>query len=303
MGPRGIITNIQRFSLHDGPGIRTTVFFKGCPLRCLWCHNPETYAGERELCYKKNQCIGCGLCVQECRHHALTAGADGLQYIKGNCIHCFQCAENCPSRALFVCGENRSVEEAAEEILLDGALYKSSGGGVTFSGGEASAQSEFVTALAARLKQENLHLALDTCGYCNPEVFKKVLKDMDLCLFDIKHSDTVRHRELTGKDNRLIFENLAYLNSTGKKIHIRIPVIPGMNDSRDNFERISELLRDMENIEEVMLLGYHPLGLSKVIHFSGRQKDLKIRRPRKEELDEIRAFFQKRLPSVTIRFR
>ncbi len=303
MKPRGIITNIQRFSLHDGPGIRTTVFFKGCPLRCLWCHNPETYAGERELCYKKSQCIACGQCVEECSQGALSAGTDGLRYTKASCIHCFHCAQNCPSRALFVCGESRSVEETAEEILLDKGLYKSSGGGVTFSGGEATLQSEFVISLASRLKRENLHLALDTCGYCKPEIFRKVVKEMDLCLFDIKHSDADRHKELTGTDNWLIMENLAYLNGMGKKIQIRIPVIPGMNDSRDNFERISEILSDMEMVEEVMLLGYHPLGLSKVFQFDGHQKDFKIRQPKKEELEEVQAFLQVRLPSVKIRFR
>lgn len=300
MEPTGIITNIQRFSLHDGPGIRTTVFFKGCPLRCQWCHNPETYLREQELCYKAEKCIGCGRCEETCELHGLALNEEGLTYQSDICRHCFECAESCPAKALFVCGERKSLSETLKEVLADKSLYISSHGGVTFSGGEATMQSEFVVALAKELKKEGIHLALDTCGFCGPEVFASVVGHMDLCLYDIKHSDSEKHKELTGVGNEVILRNLSYLNETGKPIYIRIPVIPGKNDSWENYEAIAAILSDKQAVQEVALLGYHALGLSKLYGFNGHQADLGIQPPGKDRLEEIKDFFTRRLPKLKV---
>lgn len=295
MAAAGIITNIQRFSLHDGPGIRTTVFFKGCPLRCLWCHNPETWRTGQELCYRAEKCIGCGQCLWQCGRQALGKGKEGLEYEKQRCSGCFSCAENCPSQALFVCGKEKTIEETMEELMADCALYEKSGGGVTFSGGEATMQSGFVTELANALKVKGISLALDTCGYCEPEQFRRVAEPMDLVLFDIKHSDSRRHKELTGAENGLILENLFFLEKAGKRIHIRIPVIPGYNDDEENMERTAELLASLNQVEEVALLGYHKLGLSKVIPFGDRQRDLGVPVPSREAMEKRKQYFQERL--------
>lgn len=300
MEPTGIITSIQRFSIHDGPGIRTTIFFKGCPLRCQWCHNPETYLSERELCYKAEKCIGCGRCVETCSQQGLTLKEEGLEYQSDICLHCFACAENCPAKALFVCGEKRTLSETLKEVLADKSLYRSSRGGVTFSGGEATMQSEFVVDLAKELKKEGIHLALDTCGLCNPKVFARVVEPMDLCLYDIKHSDSEKHRELTGAGNEVILRNLSYLNEIGKPIFIRIPVIPGKNDSWENYEAIAGILSNKQAVQEIALLGYHALGLSKLYGFNGHQADLGIQPPEQERLNEIRDFFLSRLPQLKV---
>lgn len=300
MAATGIITNIQRFSLHDGPGIRTTVFFKGCPLKCLWCHNPETWRTGQELCYRAEKCIGCGLCRLQCGPKALSEGKSGLEYEKKRCSHCFSCAEHCPSRALFVCGEEKTTAEVLEELLADRELYKSSGGGVTFSGGEATMQSGFVSELAYDLKIKGISLALDTCGYCRTEEFRQVAELMDLCLFDLKHSDSQKHKTLTGAENQQILENLYVLEEAGKRIYIRIPVIPGYNDDRENLEKTAELLADLRQVEEVALLGYHGLGLSKVIPFRDRQRDLGISAPAREEMEKLRNYFRERLPGKRV---
>lgn len=303
MEPVGIVTNIQRFSIHDGPGIRTTVFLKGCPLRCLWCHNPETYEKEPKLCYKREKCIGCGQCMEECRQQALGKGEEGLRYDTGKCIKCFRCVENCPSKALFVCGQTKTVQEVVDEVLADRDLYKESGGGVTFSGGEPTVQNSFLIALIHHLKKEKIHLALDTCGQCMPEIFREVVRDVDLCLFDLKHSDSERHRELTGAGNEMILDNLAYLNSIGKKIHIRIPVIPGKNDTDSNYKKTADILKEMKSVEELVLLGYHPLGLSKIVEFDNRQKKFPIEQPSGERMQEIKQYFDWRLPLVKVTYR
>lgn len=296
----GIITNIQRFSLHDGPGIRTTVFFKGCPLRCLWCHNPETWRTGQELCYKEENCIGCGLCLLQCGRQALSKGAAGLEYEKSRCSRCFSCAGNCPSRALFVCGEKKTAGEIEKELLADQKLYEKTKGGVTFSGGEATLQSGIVEELANSLKIKGISLALDTCGYCETEQFRRTAELMDFILFDIKHSDSRRHKELTGVENDLILENLFFLEKAGKRIHIRIPVIPGYNDDRENLEGTARLLGKLNQVEEVALLGYHKLGLSKGIPFRGRQKDVGISSPSREEMEKLREYFQEKLPAKRV---
>lgn len=300
MAITGIITNIQRFSLHDGPGIRTTVFMKGCPLRCLWCHNPETYDHRQELCYRKEKCIGCGLCLLECSRQALRKGEDGLEYREEDCSRCFQCANQCPSHALFVCGTKKTPEETLRELLEDRELYENSGGGVTFSGGEATMQSAFVTELARCLKAEGISSALDTCGYCEPRRFCRTTELMDLCLFDLKHSDSQKHKELTGVGNRRILSNLFSLEEMGKRIHIRIPVIPGMNDDRENFKSLAGLLEGLHQVEEVVFLGYHGLGLSKVFRFNSRQKDWGIKTPDRAKLENLREYFQKKLPGKRV---
>lgn len=299
----GTITNIQRFSLHDGPGIRTTVFFKGCPLRCKWCHNPETYVAGAELSYKVEKCIGCGNCVKSCAHGAVCAGPEGILYDSERCVKCFKCASNCPPKALFVCGMEKTVDALMSELLEDKGAYEKSGGGVTLSGGEATMQKDFVLRLIAALKRENIHVCLDTCGFCSSESFLKIAEKVDLCLFDIKHADSGRHKAITGVGNELIQKNLRLLNDAGKKIEIRIPVVPGLNNEPQNIDAVCGIIQGLDMVERVVLLGYHKLGLSKIYNFNQHQEATDVEQPKKEYLQELCDYMQAKLPAKKVTYR
>lgn len=237
----GTVFDIQRFSVHDGPGIRTTVFMKGCPLRCRWCHNPEGLSMSQGLQFFKEKCIGCGRCGDRTRL------AD---------------AENCPSKALSVCGRVLSEKEVFTEILKDRNFYSSSGG-VTFSGGECLLQSDFVASVLSLAKSENIHTAIDTCGYVPWESIEKTLEYCDLYLYDVKCVTSDTHKAFTGVPNSLIIENLKKLSHTGKEIWIRVPVIPGFNDAVDEMTLIADLVSSLSGIKQVTLMPYHSLGESK----------------------------------------
>jgi pyruvate formate lyase activating enzyme len=237
----GIIFDIQRFSVHDGPGIRTTVFMKGCPLRCRWCHNPEGLTKKQQLQFFEEKCIGCGLCGEK------------------NKLSDAKC---CPTDALTVCGKYVTEQEILTEILKDKVFYANEGG-VTFSGGECLLQADFVTAVLEQAKKSGLHTAVDTCGYVPWTEIEKTLSVCDLYLYDIKSTDSVKHREYTGVDNTLIIENLKKLSRLDKEIWIRIPVIPDFNDSEDEMSSISDLVASLPSVKQVTLMPYHTLGASK----------------------------------------
>lgn len=242
-----IVSDIQRFCMHDGPGIRTTVFFKGCPLRCEWCHNPETQSHQKELLFYKQKCIGCGLC-KACDKEA--------------CTVCGECAQNCPTGAREVAGCEYTVQEVYNQIQKDVAFYGEKGG-VTFSGGECMLQIEPLTEVLKTCKEKGIHTAVDTAGYIPFEYFEKILPYTDLFLYDIKLFDSEKHKKYTGADNKLILDNLKKLFSVGAKIWIRIPIIPSVNDSVEEMKKIKDFLDASGTPEKIELLPYHPMGESK----------------------------------------
>ena len=283
----GIISNIQRFSLHDGPGVRTTVFFKGCPLKCFWCHNPEMYAFGQELRYKRADCVYCESCVSACPKGALAVKGDEIAYDDTLCLKCFACARECPSGALAVSGMAMTVEEVVYEALQDEAMYGSTGGGVTLSGGEASSQYDFALALIEALKTKGIRVALDTCGLCSPEKLMNLAALSDLVLFDIKHADPEAHRVLTGTDNRLILNNLHALRDAGTPVEARIPVIPGYNDGMENINAVAAIISGNPHVKSAVLLGYHPLGRAKIHNFNHQGAAIDIIAPDRAIIQKI----------------
>ncbi len=260
---KGIVFNIMRYSTEDGPGLRTTVFLKGCPLSCQWCHNPESQNRRPELIFRPKNCIGCGKCLEVCPQGAISPGPDGLVQDMERCIHCGACAEVCPSGAREMAGREMSAAQVMAEIMKDLAFYEESGGGVTFGGGEPLYQPEFLLALLKASKEEELHTAVDTSGLAAPETIRRVAALTDLFLYDLKHMDEIRHLALVGTPNQLILDNLRLLNGLGRRVVVRVPFIPGVNDGEENLDRMGRLLSSLDNINEVELLPYHDTGLEK----------------------------------------
>ncbi|UCB42952.1 MAG: glycyl-radical enzyme activating protein, partial [Dehalococcoidales bacterium] len=261
----GVIFNIQTYSIHDGPGIRTTVFLKGCPLRCLWCQNPESQLLQPEIFFDSEKCTGCGKCVQACPEGAIEIHEGRSRTDRGLCQGIGKCAEVCPNEARSLMGKHVTAGEVFKEVAADSIFYQRSGGGVTLGGGEPLAQPKFAISLLKLCKDAGIHTALDTCGYARWETVKQVLEFVDLVLYDFKHMDPVEHEKYTGVSNDLILENV-------KRIHhdlsvpsiARIPVIPGYNDSVENIEATAKfIITELGNETNVHLLPYHRLGESK----------------------------------------
>jgi pyruvate formate lyase activating enzyme len=280
---RGTIFNIQKFSLQDGPGIRTTVFLKGCPLRCRWCSNPESQLPYPEIMVHSIRCIGCLSCMETCPNGAILLKEDRVMNIDRNkCDLCYQCTEVCPSGALEMTGRSMMVSEVMEKVMQDRLFYINSGGGVTFSGGEPLAQPEFLLALLKEAKRESLHTVLDTSGYTTWERIEKILNYVDLILYDMKLLDSDLHIQWTGVSNDLILENLKRISGTGKaKIWIRVPIIPSVNNTIEEVERLKTLVKKI-NPAKVSLLPYHTWGVSKYEKL-GLKYDLTAMRPLEEE--------------------
>lgn len=260
---KGNIFNIQKFSIHDGPGVRTTVFLKGCPLRCKWCANPESQAVETQITYDRKKCIHCLTCVNVCPSHCIAHKNDGEDgYIKidhDNCVGCLTCVHSCPGRALSSEGEMMELDEVVRKCLQDIDFYEESGGGVTLSGGECMYQPEFTETLIGKLKEHNIHMAAETTGYIEPSIFRHLAPLFDLLLFDVKHYDANAHLAGTGVANGLIIENLTWAHEHGLNILPRIPVIPGFNAATEDAEGIADLLLDI-GLHKVQLLPFHQFG-------------------------------------------
>ena len=255
----GLIFSIKRFEINDCVGVRTTVFLKGCPLECLWCHNPEGLSKKQEIGVFSQKCIGCMDCANECECHLFTDS--GRVFLRDKCKGCMKCADLCVSGAIVEYGKKYSAEEVLFEVLKDREIYEKTGGGITLSGGEPMLQPDFVLELLKLAKNENLNTALDTCGYAKWENYEKVLPFVDMVLYDLKAFDPNLHKTLTGKDNTLILDNLKKISQTKTKIAVRIPLIPTLNDGE--IKKIGEFLSQLENIVEVKVLPYHNYSSNK----------------------------------------
>ena len=260
---KGIIFDIKRYAIHDGPGIRTTVFFKGCPMRCRWCHNPEGISKDPEVVFRQERCRQCGDCVSVCPEDAI--GDDGaLRMIDtAKCTLCGKCMEVCGAGALEIVGREMSVAEVMEIIEKDVIFYDESGGGVTFSGGEPLFQVAFLRELLRACRDHSVHTTVDTSGYCSFASFESIAEWVDLFLFDLKVMDDRIHEAYTGVSNRTILENLKRLSAEGKSIVIRIPVVGGVNDEERAMENTARFLQSLRNLIRVDLLPYHRFGISK----------------------------------------
>lgn len=261
---KGIIFDIKRYAVHDGPGIRTTVFFKGCHLRCFWCHNPEGLVPEPELTFIKTRCLpDCNDCVQSCTRGALSRPDQEIFIDREKCDLCGDCVEACPTGALEIIGKWMSIEEVMKEIEKDMIFYDDSKGGVTFSGGEPLLQLEFLNSLLEECKKKGIHTSLDTSGYAPIESLEKIKDKVDLFLYDIKMIDDEKHKKTTGVSNKLILENLRKLSEKGNKVVVRIPVIPGINDSDEDISKIAEFITTLKEIKDISILPYHNIGKHK----------------------------------------
>ena len=259
----GIIFDIQRFALHDGPGIRTTVFLKGCSLRCAWCCNPESLLLHPQLAYRENKCTHCLKCASKCSQQVFSILNGKLLVDFGKCNQCGQCLPVCIPDALKIYGYNISADDLLKEILKDKAYFENSGGGVTLSGGDPIVQFGFSLEVAQMVKRKNLNLCIETSGFGNKDYFLELAKYTDLFLFDFKHFDSIQHRKYTQVDYLPILRNLELLYGNGAKIRLRCPIIPNINDTKGHFHAIVELGKKYPDLEGIELMPYHNYGVVK----------------------------------------
>lgn len=290
---KGTVFNIQKFSLHDGPGIRTVVFLKGCPLQCKWCSNPESQRFTKQILWDEKLCIRCGACAQNCRKEAICLEEDQnrITIDADTCIGCLSCIGACKKRALKVEGEEKNVEDVLNVIMQDIDFYEESGGGVTFSGGEALAQPEFTKALIAVCKEKGLHTAIETTSYAKKEIYLDVTDQVDLMLCDLKHWDSDKHKEGTGVGNELILENIKAAAKLGRNILLRLPVIPDFNDSLEDAKGFVQRMKEL-GLHRIQLLPFHQFGEHKY-HSLGKvytYKNVAALHP--EDLTEYKQIFE-----------
>lgn len=263
-GDSGWIFDVKRFSIHDGPGIRTTVFLKGCPLRCLWCDNPESQHIAPRILFWQDRCLGCDACLDACPRSAIAVDEGGRRTVLPDlCDFCGRCLEACYAEALEQVGRLVTVEEIVSLVEADTPFYEQSGGGVTLSGGEPLAQPAFSHSVLQESRKRGIHTAMETCGHASWEVWEALLPHLNLILYDVKAVDPAKHQRLTGLSNRLILDNLSRLAQTNKRIIIRRPVIPGCNDDPQGMHALARLVQELSRVDEVHLLPYHRLGQSK----------------------------------------
>lgn len=287
---KGITFNIQKFSIHDGPGIRTTVFFKGCPLRCEWCSNPESQIKNVQILHNQSKCSYCLSCVAACPNGAITYEDNKIIINEDKCVGCLTCVNSCPNRALSYEGDYQTVDEIVDICMQDIDFYEESGGGVTISGGEGMSQPEFLKKLISELKKNSVHVAIETTGYVKKEIFEELAKELDLLLFDVKHYDREKHYNGTKVYNDLIVENLKWAIDNGIEVLPRIPVIPDFNNSLEDAEGLAELLVEV-GAKKVQLLPFHQFGEKKyeLLNRNYKYKNKKALYP--EELEEYQKIF------------
>jgi pyruvate formate lyase activating enzyme len=283
----GIVFDIRKFSIHDGPGIRTTVFLKGCPLQCAWCHNPESQSAGPELIMHPNRCLRCGACVEACPEDAIRLEANGPVTDLARCEVCGLCTDACFSGARELAGREMTAAQVMGAVERDRPFYDESGGGVTFSGGEPLLQPEFLSELLRACRSLEIHTALDTCGYAPWGVLDRIRRDVDLFLYDVKAIDDDQHRQLTGVSNRVILENLRALSGHGHAIILRVPLIPGINDDDNNIRRTGALACSLPVPVALELLPYHRIGVEKYGRIARQYPLPEVMPPSHERLAEV----------------
>lgn len=287
----GIVFNIQHYSIHDGPGIRTNVFLKGCPLRCKWCANPESNTTEKQLMFLKEACTGCQRCVEVCPVQAISLNAEGKTMTdRTKCQNCGKCAEICPSKAREMAGNRMTVEEVYEDAAQDELFYGTSGGGVTLTGGEVFLQPDFAAAVLKKCRENGIHTAIETCGFAAWESIEKLVPYLDLALYDIKHMDSGKHREGTGVPNETILKNLVRLSEECHiPVIVRTPVIPGFNDTLENMNAMGVFIsQKLPTCLEVNLLPYHNLGDGKRMQLEAENPVYDSYVPTEEQMEKLR---------------
>jgi pyruvate formate lyase activating enzyme len=283
----GVIFDIKKYAIHDGPGIRTTVFFKGCLLSCHWCHNPESLSRTTQRLYREERCIGCMECVKACPNNALTANENGPKWLTANCAYCKTCARVCPAQAVEFIGKTMSVEDVVAEITKDTLFYDESRGGVTFSGGEPLMQPSFLMELLKACGNLDLHRTVDTCGYADTRTLLNIATHVELFLYDLKHMDPQKHYRYTGVSNEMILTNLKCLSRQGARIIIRLPVIPGINNDKENIERTGAFLSSLAGVSQVNILPYHHTAKAKYKDLDMKYTAADIERPDQDHLKSI----------------
>lgn len=290
----GVVFNIQRYSIHDGPGIRTTAFLKGCPLQCVWCQNPESQLRRPQIFFVRERCSGCGACAQACPQGAIEVIEGVARTDRARCIGCGDCTEVCPNDARNLMGRMATAQGVFEELAADEIFYQRSGGGATLSGGEPLAQPEFSTRVFRLCRDAGIHTTLDTCGYAGWDTMRRVLEHVDLVLYDFKHMDPGQHQRYTGVPNELILEN-------AKRIHhelripmlARVPVIPGYNDTMENLAATARFVAtELGDSVGVHLLPYHRLGEAKHERMEQPGKSIDAQPPSDARMEEVRKLFE-----------
>ena len=281
-----MIFAIKPFEIHDGDGIRTTLFFKGCPLRCKWCHNPESFESKKQMLYNADKCVNCMKCTNLCDANSFLQ--DGHMFDREKCNLCGSCVEVCDAKAFEISGKEMSETELAKELLKDEMFMKGSGGGVTFSGGEPLMQVDLCVEIAKLLKQHDINIAIDTSAYTTKEAIDRIVPYTDKFLIDIKAIDENVHKECTGVSNKVILENIKYIDSLGKSMEIRYPYVPGFNDGEA--EKIAEFVKRLKNVTKVVVLAYHNYAASKYKAL-GMNNTLPSVLPLKSEIEKVQKMF------------
>lgn len=285
------IFNIQKFSVHDGPGIRTTVFLKGCPLRCLWCHNPESQSINKQMLHDKDKCVLCGTCVRICPEKAIKIENNVLSTDPHKCNYCGKCEIYCIPGARQIAGKDYTIEEVFNEVMKDKVFYEQSKGGVTVSGGEPLIHADFVEELLKKLKKENIHTAVDTCGAVSFENIQRVAPYTDVFLYDIKLMDDEKHLKFTGMSNKLILDNLKKLSQIHSSINIRMPIIEGVNADINHIQATIDFIKTL-NIKKINLLPYHDIAKHKYKKLDIQYQEEKMSKPSEEKMKIFKEMFE-----------
>jgi pyruvate formate lyase activating enzyme len=296
----GVIFDLKKYAIHDGPGIRTTIFFKGCPLACRWCHNPEGMTVAVQRIYRQERCIGCGECIQICPRKAIRRTAEGIIADLSKCELCRACADHCPSEAVEFVGQKVTVAEVVRQIEKDVAFYDQSKGGVTFSGGEPLMQPEFLLEMLDACGNLDLHRTVDTTGYADATLLLKVAQKTDLFLYDLKLMDAEKHRSYTGVSNEQILDNLTQLAQNEARIQVRLPVIPGINSDVENIDKTADFIHSLGRVENISLLPLHNSARGKYSRLGMQWISAPIAPPGAGMLQSIAARLKKTGLKVTI---